>query len=160
MAVVAEKLKRVAFVYCGFISLAYLFSLGLAQVWLTHSSSYSSNCSGLKTEMENTHVEIPISNYLFLNHHPFLKPIRIPLQPRKPLSKFLIITSGFVGSAQIKLTACSQASKYCSIVNSCCGLRSSILCANWPGRMNWSAKVRPIRYLVLPITIGGYLRVV
>ena len=39
--------------------------LNLAQVWLTHGSGYSSNSSGPKTEMENAHVEIPISNYLF-----------------------------------------------------------------------------------------------
>jgi hypothetical protein len=32
---------------------------------LTHSSGYSSNCSGPRTEMESAHVEIPISNYLF-----------------------------------------------------------------------------------------------
>ncbi len=38
--------------------------LSLAQVWLTHSSGYSSNCSGPKTEMENAHVEIPISIFL------------------------------------------------------------------------------------------------
>ncbi|KAF8850560.1 HET-domain-containing protein [Acephala macrosclerotiorum] len=39
--------------------------LTLAQVCLIHSSGYSSNGSGPKTEMENAHVEIPISNYLF-----------------------------------------------------------------------------------------------
>jgi hypothetical protein len=38
--------------------------------WLTHSSGYSSNSSGPKTEMENAHVEIPTSNYLFhINSH-------------------------------------------------------------------------------------------
>jgi hypothetical protein len=31
---------------------------------ITHSSGYSSNSSGSKTEMENARVEIPISNYL------------------------------------------------------------------------------------------------
>ena len=51
-------------------SLAHLLSL--AQVWLTHNSGYSSNSLGPKTEMENAHVEIPISNYLFrhLNSKP------------------------------------------------------------------------------------------
>ena len=39
----------------------------LAQVWLTHSSGYSSNGLGPKTEMENAHVEIPISNYVLPN---------------------------------------------------------------------------------------------
>jgi hypothetical protein len=34
--------------------------------WLTHSSRYSSNSSGPKTEMENAHVEIPTSNPLLL----------------------------------------------------------------------------------------------
>jgi hypothetical protein len=49
-------------------SLAHLLSLG--QVWLTHSSGYSSDCSGPKTEMENTHVEIPISNKLLQSLSP------------------------------------------------------------------------------------------
>jgi hypothetical protein len=35
--------------------------------WLTHSSGYSSNSSGPKTEMVIAHVEIPISNSLFHN---------------------------------------------------------------------------------------------
>jgi hypothetical protein len=42
--------------------LAHLLSL--AQVWLTQGSGYSSNSSVPKTEMQNAHVEIPISNYL------------------------------------------------------------------------------------------------
>ena len=33
--------------------------------WLTHSSGYSSNSSGPKMEVEDAHVEIPTSNYLF-----------------------------------------------------------------------------------------------
>jgi len=49
-AVVAEEPKRVAPVHRGLASLAHLLSL--AQVWLTHSSSYNSNNPGLKTEME------------------------------------------------------------------------------------------------------------
>ena len=49
-------------VHRGLTSLAHLLSQ--AQGWLTHSSSYSSNCSGTNTEMEIAHVEIPISNYL------------------------------------------------------------------------------------------------
>ena len=40
--------------------------LACCSAWLTHSSGYSSHSSGLKTEMEIAHVEIPISNYLFL----------------------------------------------------------------------------------------------
>jgi hypothetical protein len=32
--------------------------------WLTRGSGYSSNSSGLKTDMENAHVEIPTSNTL------------------------------------------------------------------------------------------------
>jgi hypothetical protein len=46
-------------VHRGLTSLAHL--LTPAQVWLTHSSGYSSNGSGPKTGMENVHVEIPIS---------------------------------------------------------------------------------------------------
>ena len=33
---------------------------------LTNSSGYSGNCSGPRTEMESAHVEIPISNDLYL----------------------------------------------------------------------------------------------
>ncbi|PMD13264.1 hypothetical protein NA56DRAFT_712299 [Hyaloscypha hepaticicola] len=61
--VVAEEPKPVAPVHRRLTSLAHL--LTLAQVWLTHSSGYSSNCSGPKTEIEIAHVEIPISNFLF-----------------------------------------------------------------------------------------------
>jgi len=54
-------------VYRRLTPLAHLLSL--AQAWLTHSLGYSSNSSGLKTEMEIAHVEIPISNELLQFEH-------------------------------------------------------------------------------------------
>jgi len=80
-------------------SLARLLSL--AQVWLTHSSSYSSNSSGPKTEMEIAHVEIPISNWLFRSDHIFNSPRSHPRSSKsdnndneqKPLTTIVKITA-------------------------------------------------------------------
>lgn len=56
-AIVAEEPKQ---------ALVHLPRLTFCLAQLTHSLRYNSNCLGPKTEIEIAHIEIPISNFLYL----------------------------------------------------------------------------------------------
>jgi hypothetical protein len=58
---VAEEPKPVAF---RVPTLAHLLAQ-LGSGWLTYYLGCRTNSSGTKMEMENAHIEIPMSNYLF-----------------------------------------------------------------------------------------------